>query len=162
MPNVTVPDGLTCTDQTVGGSETVTLAAGTYCYRNLTIQGNGTLTASGSVTVYLTGELTAQGNSSVGVPTDPTEMVFLMTSTSEATIEQGEITGSNLFYGAIYGPQATINITGNAEVYGAIIADRVNLSGSAEIHYDEAVNTITEVSNLYQTSVVYWQELDGS
>ena len=56
----------------------------------------------------------------------------------------------------------TISITGNAEVYGAIIADRVNLSGSAAIHYDEAVNTITGVSNLYQTSVVYWQELDGS
>ena len=162
MPNVTVPEGLTCSDRVVNGSETVTLTAGTYCYHNLTIQGNGTLTASGSAKVYLTGELSAQGNSSVGVPTDPTKMVFLMTSTSEATIEEGTITGSNKFYGAIYGPQATINITGNAEVYGAIIADRVNLTGSAEIHYDEAVNTITEVSNLYQTSVVYWQELDGS
>jgi len=162
MPNVTVPDGLTCTDRTVQGNETVTLATGTYCYRNLTIEGNGTLTASGSATVYLTGQLTAQGNSSVGVATDPTKMVFLMTSTSEATIEQGTITGSNLFYGAIYGPQATINITGNAKVYGAIIADRVNLTGSAEIHYDEAVATLTNISNLYQTSVVYWQELDGS
>jgi len=161
-PNVTVPDGLSCTDRTVGGNETATLAAGTYCYRNLTIQGNGTLTSSGSVTVYLTGALTAQGNSSVGVPTDPTKMVFLMTSTSEATIEQGEITGSNLFYGGIYGPQATINITGNAKVYGSIVADRVNLSGSAEIHYDEALTTLTNISNLYQTSVVYWQELDGS
>lgn len=162
MPTVTVPEGLTCSDRVVNGSETVTLTAGTYCYRNLTIQGNGTLTASGSATVYLTGELIAQGNSSVGVPSDPTQMVFLMTSTSEATIEEGTITGSNLFYGAIYGPQATINITGNAEVYGAIIADRVNLTGSAVIHYDEAVNTITDVSNLYQTSVVYWQELAGS
>ncbi|MDP3702989.1 MAG: hypothetical protein Q8R78_01160 [Candidatus Omnitrophota bacterium] len=162
MPNVTVPDGLTCTDRTVGGSETVTLTAGTYCYRNLIIQGNGTLTASGSAKVYLTGTLNAQGNSSVGVPSDPTMMVFLMTSTSEATLEQGEITGSNKFYGAIYGPQATINITGNAEVYGAIIADRVNLTGSAVIHYDEAVSTLTDVSNLYQTSVVYWQELAGS
>lgn len=162
MPNVTVPEGLTCSDRVVNGNETVTLTAGTYCYHDLTIKGNGTLTASGSAKIYLTGSLSAQGNSAVGVPSDPTKMVFLMTSTSEATIEEGTITGSNKFYGAIYGPQATINITGNAEVYGAIIADRVNLMGSAVIHYDEAVSTLTDVSNLYQTSVVYWQELDGS
>ena len=54
MPDVTVPAGLICNDYTVQGNKTVTLAPGTYCYQDLTIQGGGTLTSSGSVTVYLT------------------------------------------------------------------------------------------------------------
>ena len=158
MPAVTVPSDLTCSDRTITGNTTVTLTPGTYCYHNLTIQGNADLVASGDVTIYITGEMTAQGNSTVGVSSDPGRMLFLMSSSAGATLEQ-TITGSNLFYGAIYGPQATITITGNAEVYGSIIAKQVNLTGSAEIHYDEALADETQISNLYQTALTSWREL---
>jgi len=154
-----VPSGLTCSDYTVGGNSTITLAPGTYCYSSLTLQGGGTLTASGPVTIYLTGALVAKGNSSVGVVSDPTKMMFLMASGGAATLEQGTITGSTNFYGGLYGPDATINITGNAAVYGSIVANRVNLTGSAEIHYDQALTNNTQVSNLYKTSLKYWRKL---
>ncbi len=159
LPAVTVPSGLTCSDYTVGGNSTITLAPGTYCYSSLTLQGGGTLTASGPVTIYLTGALVAKGNSSVGVVSDPTKMMFLMASGGAATLEQGTITGSTNFYGGLYGPDATINITGNAAVYGSIVANRVNLTGSAEIHYDQALTNNTQVSNLYKTSLKYWRKL---
>lgn len=156
-----------CLDYTVTGNTTQTLSAtgglnnqGVYCYRNLTIQGNGTLTADGSVTVYVTGTLTAQGNSGVGVSSDPTKMTFLMTANSQATLEEGTITGSNKFYGALYGPSATINIQGNADVYGSIIAKTVNVTGSASIHYDEALTQNTTVTNLHQVGMVSWRELN--
>ena len=158
MPAVTVPAGLTCSDKTITGNTTVTLTPGTYCYHDLTIQGNADLVASGDVTIYITGEMTAQGNSVVGVASDPGRMLFLMSSSAGATLEQ-TITGSNIFYGAIYGPQATITITGNADVYGSIIAKQVNLTGSAEIHYDEALANETQISNVYQTSLTSWREL---
>ena len=155
---VVVPPELTCNDFTVQGHTTQTLSPGTYCYRNLTIQGNATLTASGEVTVYVTGELTAQGNSVVGVVNDPAKMLFLMSATAEATLEQ-TITGNNTFYGAIYGPQATFDIQGNATIYGSVIARQVNITGNAEIHYDKALTTMDEVSNLYQPSLLSWREL---
>lgn len=158
LPPVVVPPELSCNDFTVQGSTTQVLSPGTYCYRNLTIQGNGTLTATGEVTVYVTGQLTAQGNSVVGVVNDPTQMLFMMSATAEATLEQ-TISGNNAFYGAIYGPQATFEIQGNAIIYGSVIARQVNVSGSAEIHYDKAMTTIDEVSNLYKTSLVSWREL---
>ena len=165
MTPVTVPAGLSCSDKTVTGGTTEILSStggplgnGTYCFDDLTIQGNADLTSDGKVTIYLTGELTAKGNSTVGVVDDPTQMRFLLSSTAEATLEQ-TITGSNTFYGAIYGPAATFTITGNAEVYGSIIAKRVNLTGSATIHYDEALTQTTDISNSYTTSVVSWREL---
>lgn len=164
MPSVTVPIGLTCSNLTVAGNTTRTLnpadsplGNGTFCYSNLTIEGNGTLTASGPVTIYLTGELTAQGNSTVGVVNDPTQMLFKMSSTAEATLEQ-TITGNNTFYSAIYGPSATINISGNAEIFGAVIAKTINVTGNAVVHYDEAMTELTEVSNLYKTTLISWRE----
>ena len=162
MPAVTVPGGLTCSDFTVTGNTTITLAPGDYCYRNLTIQGGGALTTTGAgdVTIYLTGQLSAKGNSAVGYASDPAKMQFLMSPSGSAEIEDGTITGSTAFYGALYGPNSTINITGNAEVFGAIIARQVNVSGSAIVHYDEHLSTSTTVPNIYQRALVSWRELN--
>ena len=166
MPPVIVPGGLACSDLNVGSNVTPTLSPtggqngdGVYCYRDLTLQGGGTLTASGKVTVYITGLYTAKGNSLTGVPANPAWMLVKMAPTSDATIEQGTMTGSTGFYGAMYAPDSTINITGNAEVYGSIIAERINVTGSAVIHYDESLSTNTDIANTYKASVVSWREL---
>ncbi len=163
MPPVTVPGGLTCNDATINGNETTTLAPGTYCYRNLTIEGNGDLTTNGSgqVTVYLTGVMVAKGNSVVGYAPNPKQMIFLMAPTADATIEQGTMTGSTRFYGALYGPGSTINITGNAQIYGSIIGQTVNVSGSAEVHYDKALEESTVVGGIYTTRIIAWRDLDS-
>lgn len=163
---LTVPAGMTCNDYTIQGSTTTTLSPtggpngdGVYCYRNLTVQGSGVLTASGPVTVYVTGQLIARGSSRVGVVSSPKQMVVLMTSTAEATLEQGTLTGSTDFYGALYAPNSTITITGSADIYGSIIAKAVNLTGSAEIHYDEALNQVPQAANTFTTTRVAWREL---
>ena len=167
MPSTSVPQGLTCKSLTVSGNSTVTLPTGggtacvgtNCCFTTLKVSGGGKLTATGPVTVYLTNQLTASGNSVVGVANDPTKMTFLMTSISGATLEEGSITGSTKFYGALYGSMATIDITGNAEVYGSVIAQSVSVSGSAEVHRDTALGNNTTLSNLYKTKVVSWREL---
>ena len=159
MPPVVVPETLTCSDLTVSSNDTVTLTPGTHCYRHLTIQGGGTLTAAGSVTVYLTGELIAQGNSTFGVPSDPRQMVVLMSAAADATLEQGTLTGSTGFYGGLYAPDSTITISGNAEIFGSVVAGRVDVTGSAYVHYDEALTDVTQVSNLYAAALSSWREV---
>lgn len=168
MPPVSVPPGLACADFTVGGNAVETLSPtggqngdGVYCYQNLTLQGGGTLTASGPVTVYLTGQFTARGDSLMGVPADPKQMMMLMTPTGDATIEQGTLTGSTRFYGALYAPHSTINITGtgDAEVFGSIVGQVVNVTGSAAIHYDESVTDLTQISNTFNVERIAWREL---
>ncbi len=159
IPAVIVPEGMTCADFTVTGNTTVTLTLGTYCYDDLTLQGGGTLTASDAVTIYLTGTFTASGNSSFGVVQDPRKMVMLMTSSAGATLGQGTLTGSTDFYGALYGPNARIDIRGNAKIFGSVIAEEVMVSGSAELHYDHALTDLTEVSNGNRTTLVSSREL---
>lgn len=166
MPAVTVPAGITCSNQTIQGNTTTTLSPtggplgnGVYCYENLTIQGNADLTASGAVTIYITGQLTAQGNSLVGVPTNPKQMVILMTSTADATLEQGTLQGNTEFYGALYAPQSTITISGNAGIFGSVIAQAVNVTGNAAIHYDESMDEVTQASNTFTTTRIAWREL---
>ena len=111
-------------------------------------------TATGPVTVYVTGELTLRGNGSVmGSSANPSWMLIQMGSGSQATLEQeGSMTGSTDLHGMIYGPQAEIDITGNAEVYGSIIAQSVDVSGNASIHYDEDLDDRTDISNSYNVT----------
>ena len=52
-------------DLTVKGGKTATLAAGTYCFHNVTVGGGATLRAAGAVGLALTGKLDAGGGSSL-------------------------------------------------------------------------------------------------
>lgn len=170
MSPVSVPQGLTCNDLEIHGRRTVTLSStggplgnGTYCFDDLDVRGGSQLTADGPVKMYLTGDLRLGGNSSsgssssVGVAGDPTKLIILIASTG-AQLE-GSVTGSAKFYGAVYGPQATLTISGNAEVFGSIIAKVVNLTGSAVIHRDDALASRTDFSNQSRTTLVSWREI---
>jgi len=42
----------------------------------------------------------------------------------------------------------------------SIVAKTVNVTGSASIHYDEALTDITDISNLSKATLVAWRELD--
>lgn len=162
---VVIPGGLTCNDLTVNASDVVTLSPtggplgdGSYCYHDLQIEGSGTFNSSGSVKVYLTGELKSVGNTLVGTPSDPTRMIFYMSTASIATIE-GTISGTSDFYAGLYAPQATIALGGNSKVFGAVTAGRVYVAGNAEIHYDEAMASITQEPGFATTVSVAWREL---
>ncbi len=161
LPDPTMPPiSLACPDYSVPNDAPPLTAGATYCFRNLTVTANRTLTATGpGVTVYLTGALSVSGNSTVGVASQPGAMVFLMRSQAGATIEDGTITGSTQFYGAIYSPVATVHISGDAKVFGSVIAKKVKVSGNAEIHYDTALGDTTTITNFFETKVVSWQEL---
>lgn len=166
LSSVTVPAGLTCIDHTVTGSTIETLTPtggdngdGVYCYNDLTLQGGSTLTTSGDVTVYITGQFRATGNSLMGNVSDPTQLLVKMTSSGDVAIDPGVMSGTTGFYGALYAPESTIDISGNAEIFGSIIAAQINVTGHASIHYDESITGLDEVSNTFTTKRLTWQEI---
>ena len=174
MPPVTVPAALqsSCADLSLSGNgASVSLPPtggplhnGTYCYHNVSLKGGATLTSSGPVTIYVTGTLTATGNSTtIGSSGAPKHMLFLMKPDSQALLqndEEGSLGGHTRFYGGIYGPQADIDVFGNAEVFGSIVAHSVQVQGSAQVHYDEGLAELTTIQNIYQRQVISWQELN--
>ena len=95
----------------------------------------------------------------MGVPSDPTQLSVLMTPTGDATLEQGTLTGSTGFFGSLYGPNSEINITGNADILGSVIAQVINVTGSATIHYDEALGNSNNMTNTFRIVRLAWREL---
>ena len=160
MPPVTVPTDIPCPNMTLNGGSPTTLssAVGVYCFHNLKVGGGATLTADGPVKVYITGQFDASGNATVGVPSEPKNFLMLVTSTQQATIESG-LTGTTQFYGGLYAPNTTIQIDGNARVFGSVIAQRVDVPGNAQIHYDESLGTLMDPPGFYRVRIVSWREL---
>lgn len=54
--------------------------------------------------------------------------------------------GSKL-YGTIYAPSASVTIDSNFELFGSLIARRVDLNSNCRIHYDESLATASEESS---------------
>ncbi len=165
MVPVSVPPGVTCADNTVKAKQQVTLSAtggplgnGTYCYHNLNIEGGATFTADGPVTIYLTGALQAVGETTVGVVSHPSRMLFYITSGGIATIA-GTVGGSSRFYGVIYAPDATIAIGGEAQMFGAVVAQDIYVAGDAQVHYDVALKDFTGGPTTGSAELIAWREL---
>ena len=51
-------------DLVIGAGKTVTLAAGTYCFHNVTLTGTGALNVGGAVVIVVNGTLTSSGGAS--------------------------------------------------------------------------------------------------
>ena len=160
MLDVVVPPELQplCTDMVVAGQTTIVLPAGEYCFNNLVVGGGSTLTADGPVKIYITNYFHATGNATVGVMGDPTQLQMLFMSSSQATIES-TMAGTTDFYGGMYGPTARISIGGDAQVYGSVIGRTVELEGTAQIHYDEALADAPGPIGFYRVRVLTWREL---
>jgi hypothetical protein len=147
LPEVKIPQGVTCNDLSLQGSTVWTLSSpGTYCFRNLHVKGGATLTSDGPVTIYLTESLNFEGESTIGVVNDPTKFLFLMASGSNVTIG-GAIEGEAQMFAAMYGPDATIAIAGDAIIYGSVIGNNVSMAGDSRLHYDEALADMDTLSN---------------
>ncbi len=162
MSPVSPPAGMPCPDLTItNAGQDPNLAPGVYCYHNVSVSGGGSLTTNdaGSVTVFVTGAFSASGHTVVGVEANPTQFLMVLTATAGELILEGDFTGTTEFYGGIYAPTGEIKIAGSAAVFGSVVADTINLTGNAQVHYDKAMGALEDPTGGYQTALLSWQEL---
>jgi hypothetical protein len=57
----------------------------------------------------------------------------------DPAVSDVEITGSAQVYAGIYAPGAEVEISGSSALFGAVVGHRLDLSGSAALHYDQAL-----------------------
>lgn len=184
MPSVAVPISLTSStslgplDINKKDDPAGLLTTGNYKYDSLTLSGKGELTLDGNVNLYFTGNpsistsgqsqiiitddsnvniyfdgnvsLSGQGVSNVGG--SPSDLTFYGTD----TVSNINVAGIGEFYGSFYAPGADyVWISGNSEIYGAVVGNNVLLMGSAEIHFDESLKEIGPTSGYDPYA---WQE----
>jgi len=65
---------------------------------------------------------------------DPADLTLYGTD----TVETISISGIGTIFGTFYAPTADyLYISGNSEIFGAVVGENVELLGSGTIHYDE-------------------------
>jgi hypothetical protein len=116
------------------------------------------VTATGNLTIYTDGNISAGGNGMTNANANATSCLIYGTNTgSGQTITMN---GNATTVAAINAPNADFSITGNAEIWGSVVARNVSLNGNAAFRYDEA---LLDYANTTGTGnpwgILKWREL---
>jgi len=117
----------------VKGGRTATLAAGTYCFHNVTVGGGATLRAEGAVVLVLNGKLDAGGGSSLVTASSAPADLKIRSSSAATGVSLG---GGSTAYAAIYAPTTGITLGGGSVVFGSLLGKTLNIGGDSAVHYD--------------------------
>jgi len=137
----TYKDDATLPEGKYGGitaNKNLTIGPGTYFISDLTVK--GTLILAGDTTLFVSGSFDIQGQAQAGDPAHPENLTVYyscnpaLDKTCDDTIKWNGGTGVSA---SIYAPDSTLTLTGGTELSGSFIADIVNTSGNAEIHFDQ-------------------------
>lgn len=93
-----------------------------------------------NATIYFGSSFSMASNSAINNSTkDPTTLAIL--GTDSFTGEMNWPANTN-FWGVVYVPRATINMTTNENFYGSLVANNINMNSTGQIHYDEALKNL--------------------
>ncbi|MCD6574620.1 hypothetical protein J7K97_02950 [Candidatus Aerophobetes bacterium] len=111
------------------------------------------------LTMYVGGDIKGTGSGLWNASKNPLNLLIYGLD----TCSQVKITGSADLYGAVYARNAEIWVTGSGDIYGSAIGDTVRITGSGDVHYDEALkdpNNLPGAPTYSGTSYVFqsWVE----
>jgi hypothetical protein len=122
---------------------TVTINAGTYIMSSFSMSSAGAElhVGSGPITIYIscsdsttTGiDMTGNGVTNPGLVS--TDIIFMVAPTCTNI----KVTGGSTASYAVYAPDTDVKITGNSDLFGAIVGKTIDATGGAKIHYDKAL-----------------------
>jgi hypothetical protein len=123
----------------IPSGDNLTLAPGTYYMKNIRFDSPSTLTLTGPTEIYMTGYLDGSSSGTINTTQNPHDLL-IMSSGSEVNMS-----GNAQFYGAILAPNAAVTLTGNADYFGAVIGRTVEFGGSFQFHLDDSIDIIEEI-----------------
>src|SRR5688572_1800376 len=128
VPSAAIRNGV---DIDLGNQKAITLPGGTYYFRNLAMGAGSQLNFSGPATVYLTGNLTLGGQAITNGDLPKNLHIIMLNPGTKV-----ELKGGTDLFADIYAPLSAITISGNGDIYGAIVGKSIAMTGEAGIHYD--------------------------
>lgn len=111
----------------------VTLPAGTYYLEELVIDNSARLEFEGPVTLYIHNRMILIGKMKT-FEDRPANCRLRMTGESQVVI-----TDSNTFHFDLYAPRGRVEISGKGDIFGAIVGRTLHVTGSRNLHFDEAL-----------------------
>lgn len=121
---------------------------------------------TGSLHMYVAGDLTLSGQGGINYTNQPTNMMFYGTRTTAAAAvggpQQFSLSGNSAYTGVVYAPNAAITLSGSGssgEFNGAVIGSTVLFNGNYAFHYDVQLLTFLSDQSFRASS---WIELTES
>jgi hypothetical protein len=150
-------------------------------YSSFTLDSNSKVTISGDVQLFINGNFTMDSNSILEIAPGSTVEIYLgngiFTQASNSQVNNLTMSAKNLvflgtsdfhqmywransdFYGAVYVPDARIDYSANADLFGSLVSQYLYLSSNAGLHYDEALAKWEKYSVVLDSYIVLdWQE----
>ena len=125
---------------TFGSNDDYYLSAGNYYFDTFTMTASGRLhITSNPVVIYIlngsnsTQPINFTGGSQTNLSGDPNNLTFVYNGTQ--TVHFGSIS-SNAVYATVYAPNANVVFDGNGNIYGAVVANTVHITGGGQLNYD--------------------------
>lgn len=124
------------------------------------LSGNAQITidSTGSLTVYTDGDIDATGNAFANATSTPIALQLFGTNPAVSG-QTFRLAGGGAAIGAIYAPNATVELKGGAELHGAAVGNRIEVTGTSKFHYDEALGNVS-TGNPF--GVEQWRELQSA
>ena len=97
-------------------------------------------TRAGEVALYVTGELDLQPGSSVSTSgTEPDQTTIQVSATANEPANPAvKLEATSRFYGTIYAPESDVRIGSDFEIFGGVVARRIEVGAGARLHFDSA------------------------
>lgn len=120
----------------LNGGIAYSIPPGDFYFNDLTLSGQSSLLISGTTRIYLTGNLSTSGGDLINSTQDPANLRIFMTG---GTVK---LNASVDWYGFLYAPNSEISLSGNADLFGAIVGDVISGTGNLDLHFDEDLNAV--------------------
>lgn len=149
----------------VSAGAVLQLNAGTYSVNSFTMNGNARIIIkSGPVIFKVSGKdsdgddlatpitITGNGISNTTGNYNAQNLQFQYAGTGEVKLAGGDETAA-----VVYAPNATASISGGADLYGAIVVNKLTATGGSAIHYDRRLQTSGEMAGKFMMSAFTWK-----
>ncbi len=127
------------------GNATITLSgAQAFYFTSISLSGNAQLvvnTAGGHVDVYVAGQATISGNGASNT-TGSAPMLNFSACGNPTSPAAWSFSGNAAATYTVYAPDRAVSMSGNGDLYGAIVAKTFTNSGNGKLHYDEALSNL--------------------
>ena len=145
-------------DLTVNPGQIVTLDPGTYSFNRITLRTGAQLAMTGPVVIYMTGKFSAEDGAVINTSKIPANLMIISSMAGVDAIQMDVGTGE--FYGGIYALNGEVEFNeGGWNIYGAIVADEIDIDGDARFHYDVALARSSLPAGKFRPVAGTWREL---
>ncbi|MCZ6755705.1 MAG: hypothetical protein O7E49_10370 [Gemmatimonadetes bacterium] len=141
-------------DINLTGTSTKTFTSGTYFFHDLNKTSTGDLFISPSdyVVIYISRDLGVVGQGFLNGSNDPSHLIIYGCDSDTTPWTMG---GGGVQHFTLYAPNHDLNLGGNGDKWGAIIAGTIQVSGTGNVYWDPAADVLAS----YQPVAGSWIEL---